>query len=206
MRVASMQRFVVGEERALVADHFELHPVRQPGLAAEPRRADRFVGRVAAGGVRQQEVLRRVDVVEQRFLRAVGDVHAPHRDRDHLGARRLVRLHHHGRRRVLAGADDQARGKGLVRDSESCPKSMSRSPAADEVHDFDLIALVDDRLVERGALEHDEVVLDGDAPRVDRQLARSSFTVRGPGISKRSPLSSIVKRVYGCDVLIRASF
>ena len=63
------QRLVVGKQRPLVADHFELHPVRQPGLAAEPRRADRFVGGVAAGGVRQDEVLRRVDVVEQRFLR-----------------------------------------------------------------------------------------------------------------------------------------
>ena len=49
------QRFVVGEQRALVADDFELHPVRQPRLAPEPRGAHRFVGGVAAGGVRQQE-------------------------------------------------------------------------------------------------------------------------------------------------------
>ena len=49
------QRFVVGEERPLVADHLELHPVRQPRLASEPRGPDRFVRRVAAGGVRQDE-------------------------------------------------------------------------------------------------------------------------------------------------------
>jgi hypothetical protein len=56
------ERDVVGEERALVADHLELHPVREPRLAPEPRRANRVVRRVTAGGVRQQEVLRRVDV------------------------------------------------------------------------------------------------------------------------------------------------
>ena len=49
------ERLVVGEERALVADHLELHPVREPRLASEPRRADRFVGGVAAGRVRQDE-------------------------------------------------------------------------------------------------------------------------------------------------------
>ena len=52
------QRLVVGKQRLLVADHFQLHPVRQPRFAAEPRGADRIVGGVAAGGVRQQENLR----------------------------------------------------------------------------------------------------------------------------------------------------
>ena len=42
------QRDVVGEERALVADDLELHPVREPDLARQPRRADRVVRRVAA--------------------------------------------------------------------------------------------------------------------------------------------------------------
>ena len=85
------QRFVVGEQRLLVADHFQLDPVRQARLAPQPRRANRVVRGVARGGVRQDEVPLGIDVVEQRFLAAVGEVDAPHRDGDHLGARRLVR-------------------------------------------------------------------------------------------------------------------
>src|SRR5262249_16189529 len=42
-------------------------------------------------------------------------VHPPDRDRDHLGARCLVGTHHDGVRRVLAGADDQPRGKRFIR-------------------------------------------------------------------------------------------
>ena len=49
------ERFVVGKERPLVADDLELHPIRQAGFASQPRRANRVVGRVAAGGVRQDE-------------------------------------------------------------------------------------------------------------------------------------------------------
>ena len=52
----------------------------------------RFVGGIAPGGVGQQEVLRRVDEVEERFLRAVRNIHAPHGDGDHLGAGRLAFL------------------------------------------------------------------------------------------------------------------
>ena len=43
-------------------------------------------------------------------------------------------------------------------------------PAADEVHDLDGIAVGDDDVGERVALENGEVVLDGDAPRVDVEL------------------------------------
>ena len=75
----------VGIEGGLVADNFELDPVRDANLAAAPRRADRFVGGVAAGGVRQQEVLLGIDIVEHRFLTAV-EIDATHRDRDHVGA------------------------------------------------------------------------------------------------------------------------
>ena len=42
--------------------------------------------------------------------------------------------------------------------------------SADEVHDLHLVALGDERRVERAALEHDAIVLDGDAPRIDLQL------------------------------------
>src|SRR5205814_495960 len=42
--------------------------------------------------------------------------------------------------------------------------------AAGEVHDLHLVALGDARRVEPAALEHDAIGLDGDAPRIDRQL------------------------------------
>ena len=46
------ERVVVGPERLLVAEDFELHPVGEADLAPQPRRAHRVVGRVAAGRVR----------------------------------------------------------------------------------------------------------------------------------------------------------
>jgi hypothetical protein len=44
-------------------------------------------------------------------------------------------------------------------------------PAPDEIHDFHLIALTDDCLVESGALQDDDVVFDRDAARIDVELA-----------------------------------
>src|SRR5262249_3567552 len=60
----------------------------------------------------------RVDVVEQRFLGSVRDIHAADRDGHHLGARCFVRLHHDGRRRILARAHDEPRPEGLIRNLE----------------------------------------------------------------------------------------
>ena len=57
----------------------------RPDLAAEAGDADGFVGGVAARGIWQQEVLFRVDEVEQRFLAAV-ELDAADGDGDHLGA------------------------------------------------------------------------------------------------------------------------
>src|SRR5688572_15336192 len=48
---------------------------------------------------------------------------------------------------------------------------LSESTAAHEIHDFDLIAFADDRIVEGRALEDDDVVLHGDAACVNRQAA-----------------------------------
>ena len=42
--------------------------------------------------------------------------------------------------------------------------------ASDEIHDFHLIALTDDCFIEGGAFEHGDVVLDGDAARVDLEV------------------------------------
>jgi hypothetical protein len=41
--------------------------------------------------------------------------------------------------------------------------------AADKVDEFNLVAFVHDNFIERAPFEHDEVMLDGDAARVDRE-------------------------------------
>src|SRR6476660_1549580 len=43
-------------------------------------------------------------------------------------------------------------------------------PSPDEIDDFHLVAVANDGLVERRALEHGEIELDGDAPRIDVQV------------------------------------
>src|SRR5262249_48005264 len=148
------------------------------------RRPHRFVGRVAAGGVRQQHVLRRVDVVEQRFLRAIRDIHAPDGDRDHLGAGGLVRLHHDRRRGILSGADDQARRKGLIRDCEEVhyppptKLTISTSSPSRTVVRSNRSRLTTTRLcstaTRRGSIS---------------SRARSSVTVKGPASSCASPFN-----------------
>src|SRR4051812_45225382 len=42
-------------------------------------------------------------------------------------------------------------------------------PTTYKIHDFNTVALADDRLVKRGALQDRKVVLDRDATRVNRQ-------------------------------------
>ena len=51
---------------------------------------------------------------------------------------------------------------------------------------------MDDRVVERGPFEDDDVVLDGDAARIDVELASNSVTVSGPLSSNGSPFRVIV--------------
>ena len=49
------ERLIVGKERALVADHFQLHPVRETGFTPEARRPDGVGSGVARRRVRQDE-------------------------------------------------------------------------------------------------------------------------------------------------------
>ena len=102
------QPLVVGKQRLLVADHFELDPVRQAHLAAQARGADGLVGGVAGRRIRQKEELGAVDIVQQGFFGAIGQIHAADRHRDHFGARGLVAACHFGKAAVLAGAHEQA--------------------------------------------------------------------------------------------------
>ncbi len=72
-------------------------------------------------------------------------------------------------------------GCGLIRVNlnftlRRSPPTAHRPPitglaAADEVDDLDFVAFIDDDRVERGALENGEIELDGDAPRIDRQVS-----------------------------------
>ena len=93
------QCLVVRKERSLVADDLQLHPVREPRRPAQPGGADRLVGGVAAGRVRQQRVAVGVDVVEQRGAVAGVEIDAANRHRHHLGPGGVVRAAHRRRGR-----------------------------------------------------------------------------------------------------------
>ena len=93
--------------------------MRESHFARQPRRADRFLGRVTAGRVREEKVFFRVDVVEQGFFRAVGQVHAADGDGDHFSAGGRMRFGHHLKRRVLAGADNQPGAELPVGDAKN---------------------------------------------------------------------------------------
>src|SRR5437868_2783190 len=82
------QSLAVGEQRLLVAQHFELHERRGSAdlqLARESERANRFVGGEATGGVREQHALLG-DPVEERLLALRLQVEPAHGDGDHLRA------------------------------------------------------------------------------------------------------------------------
>ena len=108
---------VIGDEQTLVPDSVALLE------ATKTLVKEGFVGRVARGGVRQDEHPVAIDEVHERPFRLRGpaagvEVHAPDRHGHHVGAGRGVRLGHHRVRRVLARADDQARGERAPGDDE----------------------------------------------------------------------------------------
>ena len=88
----------IGQQRPLVGQHFELHPIgagvlqAEQKLAAQPGDADRIVGGEAAGRVGQQRVAAGVDEVEQVVAGRVDQPLAADGDRDALGAAADERL------------------------------------------------------------------------------------------------------------------
>ena len=94
-------------QRGLVTNHFQLDPVGQSNLARQPGRADRVIGGIAAGGVRQKKIFIRIDVIEQRLLAAV-EIHPAHGHGHHVGATGLERAGGFLKRFVFAGPNDQA--------------------------------------------------------------------------------------------------
>ena len=102
----------------MIADDLELHPLVESGRSREPRVANGITGVVATGGVRQQEIMIGVQVMEYSFFLGPVQIYAPHCDRHHLGARRLDRVDHHGVGRILPGTNHQARTKLAARDGK----------------------------------------------------------------------------------------
>jgi len=92
----------------LVADDFELDPIRKPDFAREPRGADGFVGGVTGGGVRQDKDFFAVDVIEQRLFAAIGEVHTADGNGDNVRAARSVRASHFLKTAVLPRSNDKA--------------------------------------------------------------------------------------------------
>ena len=58
---------------------------------------------------------------------------------------------------------------------------MPRLPTTNKIHDLDIIAFAHDGLVEDGAFENDQVVLDGHTPGVDGQRLEERCHAHGPG-------------------------
>ena len=112
------------------------------------------------------------------------DVHAPHRDGDHVGARRLVRRLHDLVGRVFPGADEQPRVELAARDDQllhvgTADYPITRSP--DHPISYPpptkfTISIWSRSRRSRGAvgvaLDDDEVALDGDAAWVDLELGQ----------------------------------
>ena len=105
------QSGIIREERLLVADHFQLHPVGQADFAPQHGRTHRIVGGVARRRIRQDENLRSVDVIDQRFLGAVRQVDAAHRHGHHIGAAGLVAAHHLFKTTIFSRSHDEPRRK-----------------------------------------------------------------------------------------------
>ena len=93
----------------LVADDFELDPIRQPNLTRQPCGANGFVGGVTGGCVRQDEDFLAVNVIEQRLLASIGKVYPANGDGDHVRTARGVGASHFLKAAVLPGTDNEAR-------------------------------------------------------------------------------------------------
>jgi hypothetical protein len=123
--------------------------------------------RIASSAVKQPGV----DIVGQHRRIAVGDVDPAHRDRDDLRAGGLDRRRVLGEILVLAGADDEAGAERPARDRPYVVRRRDRMiPAAHEMHDFQLVAILDDHAGEGGARHDLQIALDRDLLRGKPQV------------------------------------
>ena len=71
-------------------------------------------------------------------------------------------------------------------------------PAADEVHDFDLVAFVDGGAIKRVFPDDDEIVLDGHSARIDLQLRQE----RGDAQGRRDLVRVAVEPDIHCKTIL----
>ena len=102
----------------VVTDDFELDPVRKADFAGQSSGTDGFVGGVTGSGVWKDEDFFAIDVVDERFLGLVGEIHATNRDGDHVRAGGGVSAGHFLKAAVLPCSDDEARIKRSTCDNE----------------------------------------------------------------------------------------
>ena len=112
------QSGVIGEESLLVADDFELDPVGKADLAAEARGTDGVVRGVATGRVRKNKHALAIDVVEQGFLGAVGEVDTADGDGHYFSARGGMAARHLLKIPVFSRTDEEAGTEGTTSDNQ----------------------------------------------------------------------------------------
>ena len=153
----------IGQQRGLIADHFELHEVIEPGLASEARVPDGLVGAVAACRVRQQEEAFGGEVMQDPLLGIAIEIHATHGDGDHLGPRRGDGVNHLLIGAVLPGAHHETGPKGDA-------GNLQHSTTSDEMNDLHHIPVRERRARERGTADDDAIVFDDHRALVKPQL------------------------------------
>src|SRR6516162_2531792 len=97
----------VGEQCLLIADNLEFDPIREADFAGEPGCPDSFVSGIASGGVRKDEYLLAINIIEQRFFRLVRQIDAANGHRHHVRAGCDVRAGHLLKAAVLPGSNDK---------------------------------------------------------------------------------------------------
>src|SRR5262249_25366819 len=98
----------VRKKRFLVTDDFKLDPIREPYFARKTCRPNGLVRCVTCRRVGQNEHLVPIDVVEQRFFRAVCKIDSAHCDGHHVRTASCMSARHLLKTAVFAGAHDKA--------------------------------------------------------------------------------------------------
>ena len=138
----------VGQERPGVCQDFELDPVGAgiaqalQQLAAQPGGPQGLLGREAAGGIGQDRVPLRIEIIKQVPSLAVEQPLPADRDGDHLGTTGRQAVAHQLQRRVLSGADEEPAVDVVRSRSEAAGPRPPRTirTAADERDDLQRVA------------------------------------------------------------------
>ena len=85
-------------------------------LTPQARSANSFLSRVAASSIRQDKDFLAIDEIEQRFFGAIGKIHPPHSDSNHVGAGSNVRAPHLLKAAIFPSPHNKSRLKGAPSD------------------------------------------------------------------------------------------